>query len=287
MKKVVLCMTLVFVGKGYAKKNDSLKSETHVLTKKYKRGRPFDSFYKQRIRRYIQDIGCDSYYTLSNFWSFSSLKVATGMLPLYLIGRRADAAVHRQFYDIETHTNKNQPPKFLKDIALDDKYISIPFAILGFISIAHHDPFKRRRAQVFITGLAWAYAIKCSVKLFKTDANLRPWHENYNRHKRSHGGNPSGHMTITTYMATFWGCQEGVRLGLPLGLFAAFAFTMNISSNHHYFSQAVAGTGLGLALGIAASKTFDSLIEPISNKVSFGVGITPHGGWRLKLAYDF
>ena len=87
----------------------------------------------------------------------------------HLIDERADAAVHRQFYDIETHTNKKSATKIPKDIALDDKYISIPFAILGFISIAHHDPFKRRRAQ-FYYG-ACVGAIKCSVKLFKTDAN--------------------------------------------------------------------------------------------------------------------
>lgn len=289
MKKRVICLAFFAVTLASAKrvkKSITQKPQTHTLTENYKWGRPFDFFYSKRVRHYLQDTLCDSCNILHNFLSLSSLKVATGMTPLYLIGKRADKAIHRQFYDAATHTNKHQPPKFFKHIALDDRYIGIPFGVLGFISLVHHDPFKRRRAQVFATGLTWAYILKKTVKLFKTDSNLRPFNGEFPQ-EPCYNGNPSGHMTITTYLATFWGCQEGVRFGLPLGLFSAFAFTMNVVSNHHYFSQAVAGTGVGLALGIATSKTFDALIEPINDKISFGMDLAPHGGWRLKLAYDF
>ena len=76
-------------------------------------------------------------------------------------------------------------------------------------------------------------------------------------------GNPSGCSISQCTWQPLLGCQEGVRLGLPLGLFAAFAFTMNISSNHHYFSGSCRNRAW-FSTGIAVSKTFDSLIEPIS-----------------------
>lgn len=248
-------------------------------------GKPFTTLTPDRIRGYVGNIVNDSYNIGNNLLSLESMKILTVTLPFYLISRRADAAVHRQFYDIETHSNKNQPPKFLCDIALDDKYISLPFIGLGLVGWLHHDPYRRRRAQVFSTGLAWAFALKILIKQIKTDGNLRPWHENFDRHKRAHGGNPSGHMTITSYMATYWALEKGPKVGIPLGLFTAFALSMNVSCNHHYLSQAVAGTGFGIMVGMATHAAFRDLTIP--DHIKIGLSADHHGNLGIRFAYDF
>ncbi|NCX96788.1 MAG: phosphatase PAP2 family protein [Chitinophagia bacterium] len=228
-------------------------------------------------------------YTFFNigykFFSLDTMKILSATMPFYLIGRRVDAVVHRQFYDIETHTNLHQPPKFLCNWALDDRYLAIPFVSLGLIGWLHHDPYERRRGQIFATGLMWSFAVKISLKEIKTDANLRPWNENFDRHERAHGGNPSGHMTITAYMATFWALEKGWRAAIPLSMFTAFAFSMNVACNHHYFSQAVAGTGLGVMMGYATHAAFRDLKMPEDVKVALG---SDHkGNLALKFAYEF
>lgn len=254
------------------------------LKEKGKRGRPFSSFTSKRVNTYFTKIVNDSSCIGEKFFSLDTMKIFSATMPFYLIGRRVDAVVHRQFYDVEFHQNIHQPPKFLCNLALDDRYLAIPFVSFGLIGWLHHDPYERRRGQMFATGLMWSFAVKIALKSIKTDANLRPWHENFDRHERSHGGNPSGHMTITAYMATFWALEKGLRAAIPLSMFTAFAFSMNVACNHHYFSQAVAGTGLGVMMGYATHAAFRDLkmpegmsVEPVVNEKKLG----------LKLVYDF
>ena len=280
-----LVVTILFAPWVEAAKTKNENVSGLELKEKHKRGRPFDTFNSGRVKKFIGNVFDDSYKIWDNFISYDSMKILTVTLPFYLIGRRADAAVHRQFYDIETHKNKNQPPKFLCDISLEDRYLAIPFISLGLVGWLSHDPYERRRGQVFSTGLMWAFAIKNILKLIKTDANLRPWHENFDAHKRSHGGNPSGHMAVTAYMATYWSLEKGKKLGIPLWLFSAFAFSMNVACNHHYFSQAVAGTGLGLMLGMAAHAAFKNIV--IFPNVTVGLGADSRGNLGVRFAYDF
>jgi hypothetical protein len=287
MKKLYIALAFICIVQPVhsSGKKQKKTEEKIVLKKKGIKGRPFDTMTPKRVKNYLSKMARDSYSIGDKLLSLQSMKVITGTLPFYLIGRRADAVVHRQFYDIETHTNKNQPPKFLSDIALDDKYISLPFIGFGLIGWLHHNPYKRRRAQVFTTGLAWSFLFKTLIKQIKVDGNLRPWHENFDRHKRAHGGNPSGHMTITAYMATYWALEKGRSAAVPLALFTTFALTMNVASNHHYLSQAIAGTGFGVMLGMAAHAAFRSLTVP--EHVTVGLGTDQKGNLGIRFAYDF
>ena len=156
---------------------------------------------------------------------------------------------------------------------------------MGIAGWIHSDPYKRRRAQMFTTGLTWAYISKRSFKFIKTEANLRPLNGEFDNVERVYGGNPSGHMTITTYMATFWALEKGKRLGIPLGLLTALAFSTNVACNHHYFSQAVAGTGLGMMMGYASHAAFRNITLP--EDMSIGLSADHKGNLGVKFAYNF
>lgn len=266
-------------------KDNKKSSRAFKLKEKLKKGNPFDRITPKRVNGYIKNIFDDTYSIGKNIVSLESMHLATITMPFYLAGRRADNRLHKQFYDIDTHTNKNQPRKFFCDIALDDKYISLPFVAIGLMGWIHHNPYDRRRAQMFTNGLIWSFTLKTLFKVVKVKGNLRPWHENFDKHKRAHGGNPSGHMTITTYMAVFWGLEKGKSWGLPLGMFTAFALGMNVSCNHHYISQGIAGMGLGAIVGVATHRAFRDITMP--KDMHLGFMTNDKGNLCVRFAYDF
>lgn len=260
-------------------------NQKFTLKQKLKKGNPFDRITPKRVNGYVRNIFEDTYSIGKNIASLESMRLATITMPFYLVGRRADNKLHRQFYDAETHKNKHQPPKFFCKIALDDAYISLPFIALGLIGWIHHDPYDRRRAQMFTNGLIWAFALKTLFKQVKVKGNLRPLNEEFDQHRRVHGGNPSGHMTITTYMAVFWGLEKGKAWGLPLGMFTAFALGMNVSCNHHYVSQGIAGMGLGAIVAVATHKAFRNITLP--KDMNLGFVTDDRGNLGVRFAYDF
>lgn len=285
MKLGYVLLALFCITSVYTKNNEKTGSRAFRLKEKLKKGNPFDRITPKRINGYVKNVFEDTYSIGKNIASLESMRLATITMPFYLVGRRVDNRLHKQFYDIETHKNKNKPPKFFCNIALDDAYISLPFIALGLIGWIHHKPYDRRRAQMFTNGLIWAFALKTLFKVVKVKGNLRPWHENFDKHQRAHGGNPSGHMTITTYMAVFWGLEKGKNWGLPLGMFTAFALGMNVSCNHHYLSQGIAGMGLGAIVAVATHRAFRDITIP--KDVHLGFSTNDKGNLGVRFAYDF
>ncbi|MFT6765141.1 MAG: membrane-associated phospholipid phosphatase [Alteromonas naphthalenivorans] len=280
---LLFCIVLPIYAVDKKKKTEDTRKFT--LKEKLKKGNPFDRLTPKRVNGYMRNVFQDTYSIGKNIFSLETMRLTTITLPFYLFGRHYDAKLHNNFYNINTHKNKNQPPKALSKIALDDKYISLPFVALGLIGFIHHNPYDRRRGQIFTNGLLWCFATKILLKQIKVEGGLRPWHENFDKHKRSHGGNPSGHMTITTYMAVFWGLEKGKAWGIPLGMFTAFALGMNVSSNHHYLSQGIAGMGLGAIVGVATHAAFRNITMP--KNMNLGFATDDRGNLGVRFAYDF
>ena len=256
-----------------------------TLKEKLKKGNPFDRMTPKRVNGYIKNIFEDTHSIGREIMTLETMHLVTITMPFYLVGRRADNRLHKQFYDINTHKNKHTPRKFFCDLALDDKFISAPFIAIGLMGWIHHNPYDRRRAQMFTNGLIWSFSLKTLLKIVKVKGNLRPWHENFDKHKQVHGGNPSGHMTITTYMAMFWGLEKGKKWGLPLGMFTVFALGMNVSCNHHYISQGIAGMGLGAIVGMATHRAFRNITMP--KDMHLGFASDDRGNLGVRFAYDF
>ncbi len=285
MKLGYILLALICIAPLYGEDKKKKHVRTHKLKEKLKKGNPFDRFTSKRVNGYVKNIFEDTRSIGREIVTLETMRLATIFMPFYLSARRVDNRLHRQFYDIETHTNKHQPRKFFCDLALDDKYISAPFIAIGLLGFIHHNPYDRRRAQIFTNGLIWCFTLKILLKEIKVKGNLRPWHENFDKHKRAHGGNPSGHMAITTYMAVFWGMEKGIRAGIPLGLFTAFALGMNVSCNHHYLSQGIAGMGLGTIVAVAAHTAFKGITIP--KDMHLGFSPDERGRLGVRFAYDF
>lgn len=283
MKLGYIFLAIVCIVPLQAKKKES--DRPFVLKEKLESGNPFDRFTPQRVNGFVKNIFEDTYSIGKNIMTLETMRLITVTMPFYLTARRADNRLHEQFYNIDTHTNKNQPPKFLCNLALDDKYISLPFIAIGIAGFIHDDPYSRRRAQLFTNGLIWCFALKILLKEIKTTGSFRPYHENFDKHKRVHGGNPSGHMTITTYLATFWTLEKGEKWGIPLGMFTIFALGMNVSCNHHYLSQGIAGMGLGAIVGLATHTAFRDITMPKDMHLGFSTDY--RGNIGVRFAYDF
>lgn len=239
----------------------------------------------KKMKNYFSKMVMDSFSIGKKIATLDSMKVLTATIPFYLIGRKVEDKIHKQFYNVATHTNRHQPSKALK-VFLKDEVMALPFLGYSFLGWLHHDPIKRRAAQIFGSGLLIAWGSKIVVKeVIKTDGNLRPWCEGYSQHKRVHGGNPSGHTTLAAYMATYLGLYKGMKAGVPLGMYAGFIGGMSIAVNHHYLSQIIAGAGFGIAIGAASYSVFSDLKLPENLTVSFDMNQEAQLG--LKIAYNF
>jgi membrane-associated phospholipid phosphatase len=90
-------------------------------------------------------------------------------------------------------------------------------------------------------------------------------------------------MAQAAYIATLYGMRFGHKYAIPLSFFAASVGIVFLNCNRHYFSQLVAGVGLGVMYGIAANKVIDSkLAQDVT------VGLTfDRGGPAIKACYRF
>lgn len=246
--------------------------------------RPMENITPEKMNGFLKKFFVDSYHIGQKVFTLESMKVLSAVVPFYLIGRKADPVVHRQFYDAENHKNKHQPPHWLKEL-LADEAMAIPFAIYGLTGWFHTDPVRRRAAQLFGTGLLWTWSTKILVKEIKTEAGLRPWHEEFSQHKRSHGGNPSGHTSMAMFMATYLGLMYGWKAGVPLGMYTAAVAGLSVAVNHHYISQVFAGAGLGAVIGVATYSVFQDWQLPENLEVALATD--SRGNLGMKIAYNF
>ncbi len=237
-----------------------------------------------KVNRLVRKFVVDTYNLWDNFFDRVSLKVFAGVLPFYLIGRKLDPDLHQHFYDADRHKNIHQPPKVMKDL-LSDGAMAIPFGIYGVYNWFNKDPYKRRQAQVFTVGLFWTWTTKVFLKEIKVESGLRPWHEEFSRHERTHGGNPSGHTSMATFMATYVWMVKGGKYGYPLAIYAGLVGGLSVAVNHHYVSQVVAGAGLGIMLGVSASSVFEKATLP--ENMEIGLATDRRGGLGVQVAYNF
>lgn len=283
MRKKVVVVFFMILGPLEAKESEPIKQEKHSYLLDIPRRKPFNDITRDQVTGYVRKIFVDT----ANIWhyvlSLDTMRLLLPIVPSYLMTRQFDTQVHKHFYDRATHTNKNQPKGFIRDMGVD--LLSIPFVALSLLGWFSTDAYMRREAQLFTTGLIWVWASKIFLKQIKTDHALRPWHENYSCEKRSYGGSPSGHLSTFTFLTSYWAFEWGLKWALPMGLFNLYVLGINVAVNHHYLSQVFAGASLGLIFGVAAHSAFEH-VKFDNNIVNFGLDID-QGRPGIKLSYSF
>lgn len=190
-----------------------------------------------------------------NLFSIDTAKILTAFTPVYLVARRLDEDVQSRFYDPATHTNINQFHQKCHKVAKAG--IGIPMVALSSLAFFGWNEDLRMTGRIFALGLPFVHWTKDLIKTLEAKPCLRPWHQDFDRYKRSPGGFPSGHMANITYATSLFAMRHGLAWGIPLGFFTAFVFADFINCNRHYLSQMLAGAAFGLTYAIAANKVIE------------------------------
>jgi hypothetical protein len=224
----------------------------------------------------------DTFWLNVNLISTESFIVIGSTLPVYLAARLMDDHIQCHFFSHQSHKNINQMPSWCHDLVRFG--VGVPIVILGSQLFISKDPEWREAAWMLLLGIPFVIFGKDIIKKFDADFCLRPWHQDFcKEHKQSMGGFPSGHMAQAAYIATLYGIRFGHRLAVPLAFFAAAVGIVFLNCNRHYFSQLVAGAGLGAMYGIAANKVIDC---KLAQDISIGLCLD-RGGPALKACYRF
>jgi len=201
-----------------------------------------------------------------NIFSKDTLKIVTAFTPVYLLSRLADRKIHALFYCFDHHKNIRQFPEWCYHSC--NHGLTAEILALAALSFNPWDDHLKVTAQVFAISLPFTWVGKNFLKLFKTEAFLRPCNEHFDWRKKSYGGCPSGHMMEAVYAATLFGLQLGPWWGFPLGALATAFFINFTVGNRHFVSQMVAGAGLGVIYAAAASKVVDSFSAYYNKDIS-------------------
>jgi membrane-associated phospholipid phosphatase len=151
-------------------------------------------------------------------------------------------------------------------------------------SVLSSDERTKTTGMVYMIGLPIVWAFKNIGKRIEHCGCIRPKNQNFCKDTVYYGGCPSGHATYALYTTTLFWKQLGWKWGLPLAAFSAFVTADSVNCNRHYLSQMVAGAGLGVALGLAASRVVDRLM---GTDACCSVCIQPDGGCNVTLSYEF
>ncbi|HLB94431.1 MAG TPA: phosphatase PAP2 family protein [Candidatus Babeliales bacterium] len=214
-----------------------------------------------------------------HFFSIDTVKVATGVIPFYLLARSVDHNIHSSFYDSKQHQNLNIFSDSIgKSVSKSVPYVVVTTMLMPYLG---HNPDIQLTADIFLKGVISIWMVKDLIKFtLEADACKRPWNGEFSYEKQAFGGFPSGHMAEVFYMTTLFGWRHGPTLGVPFAIYAGFLFLTSISSNRHYASQLIAGAGLGLAYTVASLK----LIKTREAVGGWSVDCHPKG---FGLTYDF
>ena len=218
------------------------------------------------------------------FGSTDTLKVLTGVLPVYLLARSADEGIHESFYEPGLHKNLAQMPESLQDVINK----SVPILGVTLSLVPMFDWFSedlQETGSLLSKGILSVYALRTITKYsLKTRGALRPWNQNFSNETRALGGFPSGHMAISAYMATLYGLRHGVKWGVPLGVQSALLFMASLNMNRHYASQLIGGAGIGLVYAFASNKI---LKRRFGDNVSMSLDADSQGRPRISASYAF
>lgn len=217
-----------------------------------------------------------------NIFTPTTVKVLAATLPLYFAARPADKKVHNIFYCGRRHKNLHQPPRGLTHFL--NYAVPISMVALSSLYLFSSDDDLATAARVFGINLPFVWVEKNILKkLFKIDACKRPFNQNFPR-KCVYGGCPSGHMVFAWYATIFWGSQQGLSWGIPMGIFSTAVFIDFVASNRHFASQMILGTALGIIYGFAASKAVDC-IKKLPIECNFSA--TDKGRPALEFSYAY
>jgi len=218
------------------------------------------------------------------FTSLDTLKILTGVLPVYLVSRYCDDSIHSSFYNAGLHKNLAQMPEWLHTFASKAVTgLTVTFVTFPFLNGIHEE--VRQTSSVMTMGAVSLSMIRNILKYsFKARSAFRPWHGDFSSSCRTLGGFPSGHMAMATYLASLYGLRHGKRWGFPLSVFASFVFATSLNGNRHYASQLVGGFGLGLMYGVASYKLLNSRF---GSNTSIGLSIDDQNRTNLSLTYEF
>lgn len=274
MKKIILIVASILTL--------SLKSQEECVCNNW------FSLKKKDIKQLIVNIKDDTFDFGKELCSERSLKVLTSFVPLYLLSRPVDHKIYSYFYDPATHTNKHQI--FHNVGPLFDYQISeIPAIVYRLMAILHPNPEERRSALVFTTGLLWTYLAKITIKKIasslKLDATIRPLHPGFNRNWLNYSGLPSGHMSVLSFSATYLSLHKGPKYGIPLWMYAGSVLAARVVGNHHFLSQTIFGTGLGVMFGYTSYAVFKNI--SLFPQCECGFALNDLGQPGISLAYNF
>lgn len=209
-----------------------------------------------RLSRFVDTLTSDVIDFHRNIGTTTTLKILAATVPFYLVTRPADNMVHDIFYCKHCHKNLRQPPRGLTNFL----NYAVPSAMVGLscLTFSSHEDLAVA-GRVFGISLPFVWLEKNILKkMFKFDGCKRPFNQHFPR-KCVYGGCPSGHMVFSWYATIFWGLQQGITWGLPMGIFSTAVLIDFIVSNRHYASQMVLGAALGIIYGFAGSKAVDCI----------------------------
>jgi membrane-associated phospholipid phosphatase len=237
---------------------------------------------KLRLSGIIKRCGVDLALLHKNIFDWDTLKVAALVVPTVALAYKFDHKIHANFYDVQNHKNVRQPPRWTRELA---RFINAPIiAGLGSQLFLSNDKEMRATAQIMLLGIPILIYVNEIIRLLKFDICYRPWNGSFSSVERAPGGFPSGHVSKATYLAVLYGMRYGYKFALPLSAVAGFIGTIFLAGNRHYLSQLIAGVGVGVIYGLAASKVVD---YKLTHDCHFGLGLDPQGGPNLSISWRF
>ncbi len=216
-------------------------------------------YEKKKVQYYIRDIFRTALDFNIDIFTRDTLKIVTAFTPLYLVTRQIDTRVHKQFYCTVHHKNINQMPRWCYHTV--NNGITAELVALSALTFYPYNKTLSTTAYVFAISLPFTWIGKKFLKVFKTDAFVRPQCQGFCHHKKSFKGCPSGHVMEAVYAATLFGLEMGPAFGVPLGLFASAVFINFTTCNRHFVSQMVAGAGLGVIYAASSHKVINSILK--------------------------
>ncbi len=235
-----------------------------------------------RAGNFLRDAVKDAIRLHINLFSVDSAKVVTAVTPFYIGTRFLDEKIQCNFYDPCCHKNIRQFPNAAHTLAKCS--VAVPMVLLSTAYLWGWNEDIRYTGWMTAVALPFVQSGKDIIKKARTKACLRPWNEHFSRHERSSGGFPSGHMANVAFLSTLWGMRHGPKWAIPIALVGVFVAADFVNCNRHYVSQLIAGAGLGVIYGFAASKVVDCKLE---EHWSVNICANKQGTPCLQVAYRF
>ncbi len=231
---------------------------------------------------FLRDVVVDAIRLHVNLFSLDSAKIVTAITPFYIGTRFLDEKLQCNFYDPCSHKNIRQFPNAAHTVAKCS--VAVPMVVLSTAYLWGWNDDIRYTGWMTAVALPFVQSGKDIIKKARTRACLRPWNEHFSKHERSSGGFPSGHMANVAFLSTLWGMRHGPKWAVPIALVGVFVAADFVNCNRHYVSQLVAGAGLGVIYGFAASKVVDKKLE---ESWSINLNCNKQGDPCLQVAYKF